>query len=83
MRHRFFERPTVKHLAVVAMAFLLGLAVANGWSTRVAMDGQARWLHDQCGQQVRRTVREHIEEDRATFGFSPEDLKAPVPAVKK
>lgn len=71
--HRFFERPSVKHLAVVAMAFLLGAAVANGWATRDAMVGQAVWLHDQCGQTVKKKIEQRKAAEYDTFGFLPED----------
>lgn len=77
MTRPFFERPTVKHLAITAMAFLLGAAVANGWATKDAMVGQAAWLHDQCGRTIKAKVQQHLKEDRDTFGFTPEDLRRP------
>lgn len=73
---RFFERPKVKNLAIVAFVFLLGLAIGNGYQTTAAMAGQAKWLHDQCGQVLKKNVLHHIQEDRDTFGFTPEDLQS-------
>lgn len=70
-------------LAGVALAGLVGFALGNAHETGAALRGSGDWWQERCRQQVRQTVREHVAEDRETFGFSPEDLKAPVPAVKK
>lgn len=80
---RFFDRPTTKQVGVVGAALVIGLAIGNGYRTTDAMADQARWLHDWCGQQVKKTVVKHQAEDVATFGFTPEDLQAPLPKAKK
>lgn len=82
----FFERPSVRTVGIVAFFFLAGLAAGNGWATRDAMVGQARWLNDRCGQTVKKVVDKHMQEDRETFGFTPEDVilkDAPLPKAKK
>lgn len=71
----FFEKPTIKMLGIVAFAGLLGFAVGNGHETTDAMAGQAAWLNDRCGKTVKAKVQQHIQLDRQTFGYAPEDLK--------
>ncbi len=66
----FFEKPTVKHLGVVGFALMLGMAIGNGWATHNALQGQAAWLHEWCGKQVKTRIIQHQERDLALYGVT-------------
>lgn len=70
----FFERPTVKNLAITAMAFLLGLAVGNGWATHEAMQGQAAWWQGKVRREVATARR---QEYGSAMEFCMELLREP------
>ncbi len=65
------------------LAGIVGFAAGNYHATMNALDGEAQWFRGWCGQQVQKTDQHHLQEDRDTFGFTPEDLKAPLPSSKK
>jgi hypothetical protein len=80
MMFRFFERPNVKQVGIVAFFFLLGCALGNSHETTEAMAGQAQWLHSWCGQQVKQTIITHEKSDIQAFGYTPDAhpiVKAP------
>ena len=50
------QRKPVVRWGMVALAFFLGLAAANGWTTREALDGEGHWWQQYCHQQVQNHV---------------------------
>lgn len=41
----------------VAVAFMAGLAVGNGWTTHQALDGSGKWWARYCHVQVQKHVQ--------------------------
>lgn len=49
-------RPAVA-LGCLALAYMLGLATGNGWTTHEAIDGSSKWWQQYCHQQVKGHVQ--------------------------
>lgn len=71
----WFRRPRTQRWGWIGLSLVVGFGAGNFHATREALAGQAQWLNDRCGRTVKARVEKHLNEDRAMFGFAPEDLK--------
>lgn len=60
----FLQKPLARQWGFIALAFVLGLAAGNGWSTAEAINGSGQWWQRECHSKI----VDHVELQKTLDG---------------